>query len=186
MDFARQEDQRMRSTVLAAAMGAAVLAACQQAATRPAAASGGAAPAGPRDSGTVALHRTTLVAKTNAPAATTGGYSHEAATKLFRAAKYSLAEAMCQQAVAAIERGGKQGGGDKNPALADPLNDLATVYLRIGRFDDARKLTERAEKLLNPLDHEQAVVLARVQTNKAWRHYAWGETGLAEKWFTSA
>ncbi|HVS71933.1 MAG TPA: tetratricopeptide repeat protein [Phycisphaerae bacterium] len=136
------------------------------------------------------LGHTTPIAKATAQKSDApppiGAYTHDAAEKLFRAAKYSEDEALCQQTVTAIEHAKNGGKGPNDPQLADPLNDLATVYLRIGRFEDARKLVDRAAPLLNPAIHWQALVLARVQTNKAWRAYAWGETGVADKWFSDA
>ncbi|HVX85831.1 MAG TPA: tetratricopeptide repeat protein [Phycisphaerae bacterium] len=160
-------------------LAALALAACQAA---PAAQTSASAP--------LHLGRTTPIAKStsqkpDAPPAI-GAYTHDAAERLFRAAKYSEDEALCQQTVTAIERSKNGGKGPNDPQLADPLNDLATVYLRIGRFEDARKLIDRAEPLLNPTVHWQALVLARVETNKAWRSYAWGETGLADKSFSDA
>mgnify|MGYP001546981580 FL=1 len=70
-----------------------------------------AAPAAPLEGRTTAIAKAVakpagkpVAAPLTDQAPTPAAYSHAAATALFRAAKYPAGEALCQQAVAAIER----------------------------------------------------------------------------------
>src|SRR5262249_3764175 len=74
-----------------------------------------------------------------------GCYRQAGAEQLYRKAKYKEAEAMCQQAISAIEKS----KGPKSWELAEPLNDLATVYLRQARWADAKTVIDRAESVLD-------------------------------------
>ncbi len=106
-------------------------------------------------------------------------YTHQGAVDLYHAARYADAESMCNQAIAAIERA----HGPKSPELAAPLNDLATVYMRLCRFADARVAIVHAESVLDPAIPAQALLLARIGINKGWRLYSLGETDAARKVF---
>ncbi len=117
------------------------------------------------------------LADSAAPVATF--YTHQGAEALYHAARYTEAEAMCNQAITAIEKA----RGAKSPELAAPLNDLATIYLRQSRFADARAVIDRAESVLDPAIPEQALLLARLGINKGWRLYSLGETEAARKVF---
>jgi len=112
----------------------------------------------------------------------TSFYTHAGAEQLYRAAKYKEAEAMCQQAIRAIEKA----KGDKSWELAEPLNDLATVYLRQARWSDAKAAIDRAESVLDPTVPQQALILGRLGINKGWRLYSLGETPGATKAFEDA
>jgi hypothetical protein len=119
---------------------------------------------------------------TGALAQTPGTYSHEASEKLYRAGKYEQGEAMDKQAIADIEKA----KGDKAWELADPLNDLATIYMRQARYGDAKQLIERADSLLDKTKPAQALIAGRLGINKGWRLYVLGETGGATKVFEEA
>jgi Tfp pilus assembly protein PilF len=105
--------------------------------------------------------------------------THAGAESLYRAARYADAEDMCKQAIEAIEKA----RGKKSWELAEPLNDLATVYLRLSQFNEAKAAIDRAESVLNPEIPEQALILGRVGINKGWRLYSLGETEAAQKVF---
>lgn len=75
----------------------------------------------------------------NAPISTF--YTHQGAEKLYRQAKYTDAEAMCKQAITDIEKA----RGNKSYLIAEPLIDMATVYMRLARFADAKQVLERAD-----------------------------------------
>jgi tetratricopeptide (TPR) repeat protein len=106
-------------------------------------------------------------------------YTHAGAEALYHAARYDDAEAMCRQAIATIEKS----AGKKAPALAEPLNDLATIYMRQARFADAKGVLDRAESVLDPKVPAQALILGRLGINKGWRLYSLGESDGAEKVF---
>lgn len=116
------------------------------------------------------------------PAASAGWYTHEGAEKLYRQARYKDAQGMCLQAVAAIEKA----HGNNAPQLAEPLIDLATVYLRQARYADAKQVIDRAESVLDPGIPEQALILGRLGINKGWRLYSLGEAASALKAFADA
>jgi tetratricopeptide (TPR) repeat protein len=122
---------------------------------------------------------TTHAAASEPATLSTAGYSHETAVKLYRAAKYKQGEALCKAAIAEIE---KRAGG-KSRELAVPLDDLATIYLRLARFNDARPLIDRAESVLDRNAPADALLLARLSINKGWRLYALQEVSAAEKVF---
>ena len=109
-------------------------------------------------------------------------YTHDGAEQLYRQAKYADAEALCKQAVATIEKA----NGPKAPALAEPLIDLATVYMRLARYADAKAVMDRAEAVLDPNVPAQALLIARLGINKGWRLYTLGEPEAAEKVFADA
>ncbi|MCL2646934.1 MAG: tetratricopeptide repeat protein [Phycisphaerales bacterium] len=106
-------------------------------------------------------------------------YTHEAATTLYREAKYKQAETMCLKAIAAIEKE----KGEKAWEIASPLDDLATVYLRQARYREAESIIARAESLLDKNNKEQGILLARLAINKGWQKYAMGDARGAEKAF---
>jgi tetratricopeptide (TPR) repeat protein len=107
------------------------------------------------------------------------GYSHAAAVTLYRAGKYKEDEAMCLGAIRAIEKR----EGKEARALAEPMDDLATVYLRLARFGEAKPWIERAEKVLDKSKPADAILLGRLSINKGWRLYALAEVRAAEKVF---
>jgi tetratricopeptide (TPR) repeat protein len=109
-------------------------------------------------------------------------YTHEASEKLYRQGKYAQAEALCKQAITDLEKT----GGLKAWQLADPLNDLATVYMRQARFAEAKLVIERADTLLDKTKPEQALLAGRLGINKGWRLYTLGETDAATKVFEDA
>jgi hypothetical protein len=111
-----------------------------------------------------------------------GWYTHEGAEKLYRQARYKEAEEMCKAAIASIEKA----RGPKAWELAEPLNDLATVYLRQARWSDAKAVLDRAESVLDPEVPEQALILGRMGINKGWRLYSLGEAAGAQKAFEDA
>ncbi len=138
-----------------------VLGACQQAATA-------TAPAA-----------TTMAATAASQAAVLEKYTHAAAVKLYRAGKYKQDEAMCLAAIAAIEK--REGKGSRE--LAEPMDDLATVYLRLAKFGEAKPWIERAELVLDKTKPTDAILLGRLSINKGWRLYALQEVSAAEKAF---
>jgi tetratricopeptide (TPR) repeat protein len=107
----------------------------------------------------------------------TGAYSHEAAEKLYRQAKYDDAIKMCKQAISDIEKS----KGSKSPALAEPLIDLTTVYMRQAKYAEAKTLIERADSVLDKNKPDQALIYGRLGINKSWRLYTLGETEAAAK-----
>jgi len=106
-------------------------------------------------------------------------YTHTGAEKLYRQAKYNDAEAMCKQAITDIEKA----RGAKAYQIAEPLIDLATVYMRLARFSDAKQVLDRAESLLDKNKPEQALLYGRLGINKGWRLYTMGEIEAATKVF---
>ncbi len=120
--------------------------------------------------------------ETAAKSPATTWYTHEGAELLYRQGKYPAAISMCEQAIAAITKA----SGDKSPDLAAPLIDEATVYMRLAKFDDARKVMDRAELLLDPKKPEQALLIGRLGINKGWRLYTLGQTDAATKVFEDA
>ena len=120
-----------------------------------------------------------LAAANLALAQTPPKYTHEASEKLYRAGKYDQAEAVDKQAIADIEKA----QGTKAWQLADPLNDLATIYMRQARFPEAKQVIDRADGLLDKNVPEQALVAGRLGINKGWRLYTLGETDAAAKVF---
>jgi tetratricopeptide (TPR) repeat protein len=117
-------------------------------------------------------------AATPAPAA----YSHELSEKLYRQGKYSDDEALCKQAIADIEKS----KGAKAWTLAEPLNDLATVYMRQARYAEAKQVIDRADSVLDKTKPDQVLIYARLGINKGWRLYTFGETTAATKVFEEA
>src|SRR3954452_6961330 len=93
-----------------------------------------------------------------APARLTSFYTHEGSEKLYRAAKYTEAESMCKQAVAEIEKA----RGSKAWELAEPLNDLATIYMRQARFAEAKQVIDRAGGVLDKTKADQVPMYARL------------------------
>src|SRR5215210_6035115 len=85
-------------------------------------------------------------------------YTHDTAETLYRQAKYAQAEALCKKAIADIEKA----KGDKAPAIAEPLIDLATVYMRLARFPEAKAAIERADSLLDKTKPDQALLVGRL------------------------
>jgi len=127
-----------------------------------------------------ALPIATLLASLLAvPAFAAEKYSHEASEKLYRAGKYEEGEAMDKAAIADIEKA----QGPKAWQLADPLNDLATIYMRQAKFADAKQLIERADTLLDKSKPDQGLIAGRLSINKGWRLYTLGETDQATKVF---
>ncbi|HVT82425.1 MAG TPA: tetratricopeptide repeat protein, partial [Phycisphaerae bacterium] len=116
------------------------------------------------------------------PARLTSFYTHEGSEKLYRAAKYAEAESMCKQAITEIEKA----RGNKAWELAEPLNDLATVYMRQARFAEAKQVIDRADSLLDKTKPGQAPIYARLGINKGWRLFTFGEPEQALKIFTEA
>jgi len=145
---------------------------CQQASSQHAAGSGG-------DSIVTAGVQSGAAADANAGKTVSVFYTHDGAELLYRQAKYADAQAMCNQAIDAITRA----KGDKSPELAPPLIDLATVDMRLAKFEDARKALDRAEGLLDKSKPEQALILGRLGINKGWRLYTLGQTDAATKTF---
>ena len=109
-------------------------------------------------------------------------YTHEASEKLYRQGKYAQAEALCKQGIADLEKA----GGLKAWPLAEPLNDLATVYMRQARFAEAKQVIERADLVLDKAQPAQALLAGRLGINKGWRLYTLGETDGAVKVFAEA
>jgi hypothetical protein len=109
-----------------------------------------------------------FAARAQAPAK----YTHEAAEKLYRQGKYAQDEALCTQAIADLEKS----LGNKAWQVAEPLNDLATLYMRQARFPEAKQAIERADSLLDKKVPAQALVYGRLGINKGWRLYTLGET----------
>ncbi len=124
----------------------------------------------------------TVTRAQDAPARLTSFYTHEGSEKLYRAAKYSDAEGMCKQAIVEIEKA----RGNKAWELAEPLNDLATVYMRQARFAEAKQVIDRADSLLDKNKPEQVLLYARLGINKGWRLFTFGESEQALKVFTEA
>lgn len=109
-------------------------------------------------------------------------YTHEGSEKLYRAAKYTEAEGLCKQAIAEIEKA----RGAKAWELAEPLIDLATVYMRQARYAEARQVIDRADSVLDKTKPEQMLMYGRLGINKGWRLYTFGESEQALKIFTEA
>ena len=131
---------------------------------------------------TMASATTTMAA--TAPASqpeVLGKYTHQGALRLYRAAKYKAAEAMCLAAIADIEKE----KGEKSPDLASPLDDLSTVYMRMARFKEAGPLIDRAESVLDKEKPQDAILLGRLAVNKGWRTYSFGDVRGAEKIFAA-
>jgi Tetratricopeptide repeat len=118
-------------------------------------------------------------ATTKPAAATPQPYSHDAATALYRQGKYAEEEALCRAAITKIERA----DGDYSPQLAAPLDDLGGIYLRQGRFADAKAPLQRAESVLDPSKSTDAVAYAHLCINKGWLQYSIGDIDGAEKTF---
>jgi tetratricopeptide (TPR) repeat protein len=104
-------------------------------------------------------------------------YTHEGATDLYRRAKYSEAEAMCKQAISDIVKA----RGNKSYLIAEPLIDLATIYMRQARYADVKQVLDRAEGLLDKTMPDHALLYGRLGINKGWRLYELGETAAAIK-----
>ena len=109
-------------------------------------------------------------------------YSHEAAEKLYRQAKYADDEALCTAAVADLEKS----LGNKAWQIAEPLNDLATLYMRQARYAEAKQVIDRADSLLDKKVPAQALLYGRLGINKGWRLYVLGETDGGAKVFEEA
>jgi tetratricopeptide (TPR) repeat protein len=109
-------------------------------------------------------------------------YTHETAEKLYRAGHYAEDEALCNQAVADLEKS----LGNKAWQIAEPLNDLATLYMRQSRLTDAKQAIERADSLLDKKVPAQALIYGRLGINKGWRLYVLGETDGGTKVFEEA
>lgn len=107
-------------------------------------------------------------------------YSHEAATRLFRQGRYKEEEAFCIAAIGEIERS----EGKNSAALAGPLDDLAGIFLRVGRYGDAKAPLERAESVLDKSKAEGEAAYARLCINKGWLRYSLGDAAAAEKIFS--
>jgi tetratricopeptide (TPR) repeat protein len=117
-----------------------------------------------------------------ARAQTQPAYTHEAAEKLYRGAKYAEDQALCTQAIAAIEKS----NGPKAWQLAEPLTDLATLYMRQARYAEAKQAIDRADSVLDKNVPAQALIYARLGINKGWRLYTFGETEGGLKVFQEA
>ena len=109
-------------------------------------------------------------------------YSPEAALKLYRAGKYAQDEALCKSAIARIEKS----DGPTSPKLARPLDDLATLYLRVGRFAEAKPVIDRADALLDKSTRDGALAYAHLAINKGWLQYSLGDVSKAEAIFKEA
>lgn len=109
-------------------------------------------------------------------------YSHLGAEKLYRQGKYADSESMCKQGITDIEKA----RGKQSYLIAEPLMDLATVYMRLARYGDAKQVLERADALLDKNKPEQALLYGRLGINKGWRLYTLGETSAATKVFEEA
>lgn len=109
-------------------------------------------------------------------------YSHEASEKLYRGGKYAEAEALDKQAITDIEKA----SGMKAWQLAEPLNDLATVYMRQAHYAEAKLVIDRADSVLDKTKPEQALLYARLGINKGWRQYTLGDTESATKVYEEA
>ena len=124
-----------------------------------------------------------LAALTFAPLAraadTPATYSPETALSLYRQGKYAEDEALCKSAIAQIEKS----DGPTSPKLARPLDDLATIYLRIGKFTDAKPVIERADSLLDKSTRDGALAYAHLCINKGWLQYSLGDVSRAEAIF---
>jgi tetratricopeptide (TPR) repeat protein len=99
-------------------------------------------------------------------------YTHDAAEKLYRQGQYAQDETFCTKAVADMEKS----LGNKAWQIAEPLNDLATLYMRQARYPEARQAIERADSLLDKKVPAQALLYGRLGINKGWRLYTLGET----------
>ena len=104
-------------------------------------------------------------------------YTHDSAETLYRQAKYAQVESMCKAAIADLTKS----KGEKSPAIAEPLIDLATVYMRQAKYAEAKEAIERADSLLDRTKPEQATLFGRLGINKGWRLYTLGETAAAAK-----
>ncbi len=109
-------------------------------------------------------------------------YTHEVSEKLYRQGKYALAETLCKQALVDLEKA----RGAKAWQLAEPLIDMATLYMRQARFADAKLVIDRADSLLDKTQPDQALLVGRLGINKGWRLYILGETPAAAKVFEEA
>jgi tetratricopeptide (TPR) repeat protein len=109
-------------------------------------------------------------------------YSHDAAEKLYRQGKYAQDESLCNQAIANFEKS----LGSKAWQIAEPLNDLATLYMRQARFADAKQAIDRADSLLDKNVPAQALIYGRLGINKGWRLYTLGETNGGTRVFEEA
>jgi tetratricopeptide (TPR) repeat protein len=109
-------------------------------------------------------------------------YTHAAAEKLYRQGQYAQDEALCKQALTDIEKA----QGAKTWQLAEPLIDLATVYMRLARYADARLVIERADGVLDKTQPAPALLYGRLGINKGWRLYVLGDTKAALKVFEEA
>ncbi|MGN6370436.1 MAG: tetratricopeptide repeat protein [Phycisphaerae bacterium] len=106
-------------------------------------------------------------------------YSPQLALSLYHQGKYAEDESLCNSAIAAIEKT----GGPTSPKLARPLDDLASIALRRGRFADAKPLLDRAESLLDKSSRDGALAYAHLCINKGWYWYSLGDTSRAEAIF---
>jgi tetratricopeptide (TPR) repeat protein len=118
-------------------------------------------------------------AATQPAAAAPQPYFHDAATALYRQGKYAEEESLCRNAIAAIEKS----AGDHSPQLAPPLDDLGGIYLRQGRFADAKAPLDRAESVLDLSKPADAVTYAHLCINKGWLQYSLGNIDAAETTF---
>ncbi len=109
-------------------------------------------------------------------------YTHAGADLLYRQAKYQAAMDMCNQAIRDITREKSA----KAPELAAPLIDLATIYMRLAKYDDAKRVMDQAEGVLDKSKPDQALLLGRLGINKGWRLYTLGQTDAATKVFENA
>jgi tetratricopeptide (TPR) repeat protein len=131
---------------------------------------------------TIFLLATASVVQAQNTARLTTFYTHEGSEKLYREGKYAEAEGLCKQAISEIEKA----RGKKAWELAEPLNDLATVYMRQARFAEAKDAIDRADSLLDKNKPDQALLYARLGINKGWRLFTFGESEQALKIFTEA
>jgi tetratricopeptide (TPR) repeat protein len=121
----------------------------------------------------------TLTLATLARAADTPTYSPDLALKLYHAGKYTEGETLCKTAIAQIEKS----DGPTSPKLAFPLDDLASIYLRVGKFAEAKPLIARAESVLDKSTRDGALTYAHLCINKGWLEYSLGDVSRAEAIF---
>ncbi len=115
-----------------------------------------------------------------APTSQPATYSPQLALSLYHQAKYTECEALCKSAIAQLEKS----DGPTSPKLGRPLDDLATIYLRLGKFSDAKPVIDRADSLLDKSTRDGALAYAHLCINKGWLSYSLGDVSRAEAIFT--